>query len=167
MPDRRHALALAAFWLLQLGGCASDGIDTSTTFDPLTPFPAEATFVWDDRASSLPQDPRIQQLDVGPLIREAADEAFAARGYRDVGSGASNYRLSYQLTVNTWIGADNSRSIGSLSLMLVDNGSNRRVWVGFTRAEIHVGLSRDERRERLRRAVTRMLENFPPSQRGD
>jgi hypothetical protein len=166
MPDRRYALLLAALGLLQIGACASDGIDTSTTFDPLTPFPAEATYVWDQRASSLPRDPRIEQLDLSTLIREVANQEFAARGYRDAGSGASNYRLSYQLTVNTWIGADNSRSIGSLSLMLVDNASNRRVWVGFTRAEIHVGLSREERRERLRKAVTRMLEKFPPSQRG-
>jgi hypothetical protein len=166
MRDRRYALILAALWLLQLGGCASDGIDTSTTFDPLTVFPAAASYVWDDRASSLPQDPRIQQLDLSPLIREVANQEFASRGYRDAGSGDSNYRLSYQLTVNTWIGADNSRSVASLSLMLVENASNRRVWVGFTRAEIHVGLSRDERRERLRRAVSRMLAKFPPSQRG-
>lgn len=166
MPDRRTVLALAALWLLQLGGCASTGIDTSTTFDPLTPFPAEATYVWDERASSLPQDPRIEQLDLSTLIREVASEELATRSYRDAGSGASNYRLSYQLTVNTWIGADNSRSIGSLSLMLVDNASNRRVWVGFGRAEIHVGLSREERKERLRQAVSAMLAKFPPSQRG-
>ena len=33
----------------------------------------------------------------------------------------------------------NSRSVGSLSLMLVDANSGRRLWIGFARAEIQVG----------------------------
>jgi hypothetical protein len=48
----------------------------------------------------------------------------------------------------------------------VESASRRRVWSGFGRAEIHVGLTPEERRERLRRALARMLEDFPPAQRG-
>ena len=165
---RRHHRLLALVLLLAVGlplvGCASDGIETSTTFDPLHPFPAQATFSWDERANRLPKDPRIQQLDLAPLIVEAANAEFSARGYTPVES-AANYRLSFDLAVHSWIGADNSRSIGSLSLILIEQGSNHRVWLGYARADVHVGLSVEERRERMRRAVTRMLVSFPPSQR--
>ena len=42
-----------------LAGCQSDEIGVSTTFDPLTRFPATATWAWDDAACLLPEDPRI------------------------------------------------------------------------------------------------------------
>lgn len=147
-----------------LSGCASDGIETSATFDPLHPFAKEATFAWDERANRLPADSRIQQLDLGPLIVEVANAEFSSRGYRPV-DGPADYRLSFDLAVHSWIGANNSRSIGSLSLILLEQATAHRVWLGYARADVHVGLSVPERRDRMRRAVSRMLANFPPSQR--
>jgi hypothetical protein len=52
-------------------------------------------------------------------------------------------------------------------LWLVDAAAKRRVWMGYVRAEILVGLSREERVMRLRGAMARLLEKFPPAQRGD
>jgi hypothetical protein len=150
-----------------LAGCASDGVEVSTTYDPLTSFPAQATYTWDERANRLPTDPRIVALDLAPILKAAAEEEFAARGYRAAVSRPVDYRLSYQLVVHTWIGADNSRSVGSLSMLLVEADTGRRVWLGFGRAEVHVGLTRAERKQRLREALARILENFPPTQRGD
>jgi hypothetical protein len=46
-----------------------------------------------------------------------------------------------------------------------DNQTGRRVWAGFGRAEVHMGLTPEERRARLTDAMTRMLEDFPPRQR--
>ncbi|MBW2268459.1 MAG: DUF4136 domain-containing protein [Deltaproteobacteria bacterium] len=66
--------------------------------------------------------------------------------------------------MNTWIGADNSTSVASLSLLLVDAKLDRRVWLGYARAEIHVGISREERTKRLRAAFATMLGKFPPNQ---
>jgi hypothetical protein len=167
MIQHRHAIALLLFLILLSAGCASDRIETSTTFDPLTAFPAQATYVWDDRANIFPKDARLQSLDVESIIKELANEEFAKRGYRLTNSSQPNYRLSCQLVVNTWIGANNSTSVGSLSLLLVEANTNRRVWLGFARAEIHVGLSDAERRARLREGLVSMLENFPPAQRGE
>jgi hypothetical protein len=169
-PLRRSWLgfaALATALPIALAGCASDDIAVSTTFDPLVRFPATATYAWDDAARSLPEDPRIDARSFDTLVKQAADQEFAARGYRAVASGPANFRLSYQFVVHTWIGADNSRAVGSLSLLLAESRSRRRVWLGFGKAEIHVGLSEAERRERLRDAFARMLKDFPPSQRGD
>jgi hypothetical protein len=37
--------------------------------------------------------------------------------------------------------------------------------MGYVRAEIYVGLSREERVARLRQAMAKLLSTFPPSQR--
>jgi len=162
---RKLSLALAAH--LALVACASDPIDVSTAFDPLNRFPAQATYLWDEAANELPDDPRINQMDTDSVIREAANAEFAARGYQLSTSGAGHYRLSYDLSVHTWYAANNTSSLGSLSIWLVDAATKRRVWMGYVRAEIHVGLSREERVSRLRGAMARLLAKFPPAQRGD
>jgi hypothetical protein len=159
----RSSLPWAAV-LFTLFACASDDIPVSTNYDPLVRFPTQATYVWDEAANSLPDDPAIDRAATDALLRDVANEAFAARGYRGVESGAAaNYRLSYQYVVHTYIGPDVSRAMGSLSLLLTDHASRRRVWMGFGRAEIDMGLSPEERRARLADALARMLAKFPPS----
>jgi hypothetical protein len=58
-----------------------------------------------------------------------------------------------------------AKAIGSVSLLMTEAGTGRRVWLGFGRAEIYVGLTREERKARLRNALDRMLAEFPPSGR--
>jgi hypothetical protein len=162
----RTPLPALAVLLLALLACASDdAIPVSTNYDPLVRFPAQATYVWDDGANTLPDDPAIDRADIDALFKDVANEAFAARGYQLTGGPSANFRLSYQYVVHTYIGPDVSRSLGSLSLLLSDHASGRRVWMGFGRAEIHMGLSPEERRARLADAMRRMLAKFPPSQR--
>ena len=166
-PSRALSLVFSLGLAANVVSCASNGIDVSTTFDPLTRFPAQATYVWDESANQLPDDPRLNQMELDSLIREAANAEFAARGYQLATSGSANFRLSYDLAVHTWYGPDNSSSLASLSLWLADAASKRRVWMGYGRAEVLVGLSREERLARMRGAMARMLEKFPPAQRGD
>ena len=150
-----------------LAGCVTNDAEVSTTFDPLTRFPARATYTWDDRTSSLPDDPRLEQLHFLRILKQVANEQLGIRGYRVVDAGAADYRLSYELHLNTWTGPDGSSAFGTLSLALRESGSRRRVWVGFVRAEVRVGLTEAERKERLGRSFARLLEKFPPSQRDD
>ena len=162
----RRSLPFLAAGLLALLACASDdAIPVATNYDPLVRFPAQATYVWDEAANSLPDDPAIDRETTDALLKDVANEAFAARGYRVVASAPADYRLSYQYVVHTYIGPDVSRAFGSVSVLLVESASGRRVWLGFGRAEIHVGLSPEERRARLSEAMNRMLAQFPPSQR--
>jgi hypothetical protein len=161
----RRIPRLLAAALVALAGCASqDAIPISTTHDPLARVPAEATYAWDEAAISLPENPSIDPASTDALLREVANEAFAARGYR-LAPPPTNYLLSYQYAVAERIGPDVSKAIGSVSLLLVESASGRRVWLGFGRAEIHVGLTPEERRARLKDALDRMLADFPPSQR--
>jgi hypothetical protein len=163
MPSRFRDALLAAGFLVMLGGCRSNAIEVTTSFDPVATFPSQATFTWDEGASKLPDDPRIRELNLASLIQEAADGAFAARGYRRVAASPADYRLVYEVGENRWHGPEGTTSIFSVSLRLIDAKSNRHVWFGFGRAEVQVGLAREERAQRLREALDRMLEKFPPS----
>ena len=159
---RRFApLAIA---LLVGVGCASD-VETGVSYDPLTRFPRLARFAWDERANKLPRDPRIQQLNLDPIIKRTVAAEMGARGYRQVTSGNPDYLLSYQIGVNTWHGAGGSLSVGSLSLQMNEANGGRRVWVGFVRANVEVGLSDAERETRFRKMFRKVLEDFPPSGR--
>jgi hypothetical protein len=156
---------LATVAMFGLFACASDdAIPVSTNYDPLARFPAQATYVWDNAANSFPKNPDIDRKELDPLLKQVANEAFAARGYR-VTTGSADFRLSYQFTVVSRRGVDESRATGSLSLLLTEASSGRRVWTGFGQAEVFVGLTPEERRARLRDAMERMLQNFPPAQR--
>lgn len=163
MTRRSLGASLCCWLLASLAACASDGLEVTTSFDPLATFPSQATFVWEDAANRLPQDERIQQLDLDPLIRKAASDAFAARGYVRVGSAPADYRVSYELGENRWVGPDGETSFVSISLRLSDSASGRSVWHGFGRAEVQPNLERDVRARRLRQAFDRLLEKFPPS----
>lgn len=161
---RRSIAFLGALGVVALVGCASDDVQTSVVFDPLSAFPATATYVWDARANKLPDDDRIEELDLDPLLREAANQEFSLRGYRVATSGTPDYRLSYQLAVHTWIGPNKSTSVASLSLMLVNVKRDRRVWIGYGRADVHIGITREERLAGVRAAFAKMLKDFPPNQ---
>jgi hypothetical protein len=160
---RQIGIATAIAWFL-LAGCASD-IELGISYDPLTVFPAQATYAWDEGSSSLPTDDRIEALNLDPLIKQVVDSEFATKGYRPVRAGEPrNYLLSYQLGVATRIRPEESFSMGSLYLDLNDAASGRRVWVGFARTQVDPSRSEQERVERLRETVRRMLEKFPPGQ---
>lgn len=163
MTTRVRTALLAAALLAWSAGCASDKIQVTRSFDPVASFPEQATYSWNDAANKLPQDDRLRELDLDSLIRQAADEAFAARGYRRVDGPAGDFRLSYQLSENIWRGPEGMTSVASISLVLTTAKSGHRVWVGFGRADVEPAISREQRAERLREAFDEMLEDFPPS----
>ena len=158
--------ALGSLLLASLLACASnDAVQVSANYDPLVRFPAEATYAWDPAANVLPEDSALDRAGTDTLLRSVADEAFAAKGWRAVPQTPADFRLSYQFTVHTYIGPNASLALGSISLLMSDGKTGRRVWAGFGRAEIHNGLSEEERRARLADGMERMLADFPPRQR--
>jgi hypothetical protein len=150
-----------------LAACGGSRAGVSTTVDPLAVFPREATYVWDDAASSVPDEPRLAPLHLPTLVHEEVTRALGKRDYRRVAARPADYRLSFEIRLNTTIEADHSRSQIVLWLTLTEDDSGRNVWAGAGQAELHMGLTEDERRKRLRDALEEMLEKFPPEQRGD
>lgn len=167
MKFRTHYSVLILGSLLLAMGCAKPDFEAATIFDPLASFPAEATIAWDDKANHLPTNPELQPLEYDRLIKQVSNEEFGKRGYTKTTSDSADYLISYELTVHRWISTEKTRATGTLSLSLVDTTSNNRVWLGFGRAEVFVGLSEEERIARTRVILTEILGAFPPNQRGE
>ena len=161
---RLSVLALGS--ILIAIGCANPAYEASSVFDPLATFPTEATFAWNDGANHLPDNPELQHLDYDRLLRQVSNEEFGKRGYTSAAPGSSDYWLSYELTVHRWISTERTQARGTLSLSLVDVKTRNRVWLGFGRAQVLVGLSEEERIERLHVILAKILKSFPPGQRG-
>ncbi len=59
MHGRRSLACLGALCIVALTRCASNDVQTSFIHDPLSAFPAQATFSWDAAANKLPAYERI------------------------------------------------------------------------------------------------------------
>jgi hypothetical protein len=154
-------------WLMVLGlcglvACASKQPPVGVSFDPLEPFPERATWRFDPTANVLPADPRIQALDLGPILEEAISAELSDRGYTPAGSQVADYVVSYELALTTRVRPETSISVASLSLLLRDAKTRRRVWIAFVQTQVDVRRSPEERRARIRAVVAQMLAEFPP-----
>ena len=74
---------------------ASDDVGVSTTFDPLTRFPAAATYAWDDTARLLPDDRAL--LAMRFLAGFDSNELAAATGISPSGTRSRIERLLRRL----------------------------------------------------------------------
>ena len=160
---RSILVGTAVFTLVSLTGCATDG-DVGATFDPLTAFPATAVWVWDEAQNKLPDDDRLDRAALDRNIKTAVAAEFAKRGYSETSASKVHYLLSYEVGIHTWMSQTEARAYGTLSVLLTEAASGRKVWLGFLRMQIDMSLTPDQRNERLRGKVARMLEKFPPAQ---
>jgi hypothetical protein len=152
--------------LLSAAGCASNDADFGATYDPITEFPATASWVWDDSANRLPDDDRLDTAEIDQDIKSVVGSEFGTRGYTEAPSGDVQYLLSYELGVYTWLSQTEARAFGTLSVLMSEAATGRRVWLGFLRLQIDHSLTAEQREERLHESVAGMLENFPPGQPG-
>lgn len=144
--------------------CATQKPLVGVSFDPLEAFPERASWRFDPLANVLPEDPRIQALDLGPLLEDAIRAGLSEHGYTPAGSQVSDYVVSYELALTTRVRPETSIAVASLSLLLRDAKTHRRVWIAFVQTQVDVRRSEAERRERIRAVVAEMLASFPPPQ---
>ena len=157
-----RALLLIAVALAATSCATSDGMGVGSTHDPLTRFPATATWSWDDAANRLPDDSRLESMNLDEIVRQVTRDEFGRRGYSEVSRGRGDFRLHYEIGLATWTSQTSATALGSISLTFVEPSSGRRVWVGFIRAEVDVNLDQEARTERIRTELRKLLETFPP-----
>ena len=150
---------------LVAAGCASNGgADFGATYDPITAFPPTALWVWDDSANKLPKDDRLDLVALDKDIKQVVGAEFGSRGYTEAPSGNVHYLLSYELGIHSWISQTEARAYGTLSVLMVEAATGRRVWLGFLRLQIDHSLTPEQRDARLHESVAGMLGDFPPGQ---
>jgi hypothetical protein len=159
----RNTLALVVIALFGASGCARD---IGATYDSFVLFPATAQWTWNEAMNRAPSDPSLKTLNIEGMLRETITEGLANHGYTLApADGKVDFRIHYQIGIAQNIKKNSIKSYASLSLTMVDTKTDRSAWVGFIKTEADISMSDAERRERLRKQVDKMLENFPPNQR--
>ena len=81
----RSLRLLSLLLLFGVLGCASDDtLRVGSTHDPLERFPAAATWLWDDAANRLPEDERLEPLDLDGVIREIDKDVDVESAGQDI-----------------------------------------------------------------------------------
>lgn len=164
--------------LLALAGCSD--ISVTTDYDRTADFSSMKTYGWLPVAMR-PGDPVVDSL-LDARVHESADAELKARGFAIATNGAPDFQITYSAAVNRKIEARpttantgyglgrmsvittevTSYDEGTLVLDIVDPKSRTLLWRGVGRGAVAPRPTPDERDEKIRDAVNRILKEFPP-----
>lgn len=167
-------------------GCSSK-MEIATTYKP-----ADVRTISGYRSYSwlpLPKagDTRINNEFVAEQVVPEVDRILQERGFVKDTTGTADFKVGYLLTVqevtdvksvNTYYGYeygyegptgpgytktyDVSYEKGTLIIDVVDTTSDRLIWRGTAQAKTDPDADRSQRREKLEKAVQKILKEFPP-----
>ncbi len=171
------------FALLGLASACST-IEVSYDFDPATDFQRLRTYAWLPGPQPETGNPRLDNTIIDSRIRGSVDTLLAGRGYQKALPARADFLVAYHAAIdrkldiqaiNRYYGAGPRRGglvvtdtvvreydAGTLLLDVVDRRSRKLLWRGSVQARITNQASPAERTERVRNAVTQLLEKFPP-----
>ena len=183
----RSTLVLTAALLLAVSGCV--GFQVTQDYDPDTDFSGYRSWYWLPPSTS--GDPRVDNDLFDTRVRRAVESTLSARGFRQTSRGEGDFAVGYHAliagrtnvrTINDhygygpgWgryggrSGTGYTRTIvdqyeeGTLIIDVVDEASRKLAWRGSTSARVQETSDRQERAERMQRAVDAILAEFPPS----
>lgn len=179
-------MAIILCGVVLTAACASARVSVNSDYDPqaLEGMAAYQNYSW----MQHPQggDNRVNNDLVATRVINAVDEVMAAKGYGKVQRGA-DFLVGWHAslvgkvavtTVNRYYGYGYGRwrrggvvvqdtrvreyDEGTLIIDVVDASSNELVWRGSAQGEVRATSAVEERNERIREVVSKILEGFPP-----
>lgn len=174
---------LACLSLVAVAGLACSTVAVSSDFDPSYDFSGLKTYTWMSTQPEQTGDPRVDNQLTEERIRRAVDEELAAKGYvkREqpvdflvAYSAAIERRTDVEVVQDYYgpgwgyWGAGSSYTTisdydeGSILLDILDPANKKLIWRGVAAAELYFDSTPEERDQRTREAVEKILERFPP-----
>lgn len=151
--------------VLALAGCA--GVSTDYDYDPAFPFADLETYGWKHSSSEKVMDPFV----VG-YVEAAVHRGLAQHGFRR--SEAPDFlvvlrdefedRLAVDQHTRTFVRHVDARDLhkDDLIIQILDASSGELVWRGVASNVIDGRASAEARRASIERAVSLLLQDFPP-----
>lgn len=182
---RAAAFARGVALALAVAGCAS--IYVSSDWDPQADFGHLHAWAWFPQARLTSGDPRLDSGLLDLRIRAAVEAELGARGFTSAEPVSADFLVAYHValdrklqatTIDDYYGSAGFRhwsgpgytqtyvsevEVGTLMLDVLDARSHELIWRGTAQAEVIADATPEEREARVREAVRRMLERFPPA----
>jgi hypothetical protein len=177
--------AIAWITVLSTGLLACSGIQVSSDYDPNADFSALRSYAWLDARSGVEGDREDVTSLLDRRIRSAIDEELASKGFALVDRSKAQVLVSYHLGVEKKLDVDTiyqsygyrggyyggggiaqttvrEYEEGTMLIDIIDAPAKQLVWRGSGQARLRRTSSPEQREERVREAVTEILEDFPP-----
>ena len=174
-----HHIAIAAV-AVNLAGCST--MRVSTDYDANANFSGPKTYDWQWGQPKRTGDPRIDNALLDKRIRRAVDDELKAKGFVRDTSGAATYLVFYHAAISkelsvtqvndyygyhsSWRGGYvdvDSYDKGTIVLDIVEARSRQMIWRAWAEDTIEEGRTPEQREAKIREAVHKMLEHFPPA----
>jgi len=183
MPIIKRSISFAL--VLFLVGCKSVPVETRYNFDQAADFTQFKTYRW----VPLPDAAKLdEQRD--KQIKDAVDAELSKKGLSKTDADDADLYVGYQAAINTetqftsyktdwgyspsWSGARSGNvagvtmaqvstiSVGQLVLDMYDSKKHTLAWRGVADKTIDPNSSLDTQQKNLRKAIAKLLENYPP-----
>jgi hypothetical protein len=186
------AMRSTVFAVLFLGAAACSEFQVSTNYDRRTDFSQLRSYAWTQPEHRVPVDPRVDMQFIEKQVRAVVDDGLGRRGYREVNEEQADFLVTYDAVVKYKVNsvdlggqqgygaglgpADDSGYVasggsgtmveeyeeGKLSVLILPKHGGAPLWRGSARAAVYLSDPPSERAARLRRAVKRIVDKFPP-----
>ena len=182
----RLLVPVAAIAVFGLTGCSTLRVTTDHEPSALRTMASYGSYGWLPRPET--EDPELHNSLLATRVESAVDIELGAKGFRRIDAEKPDFRVGWHAsvegrvdvsTVNNYYGYGHSswaasgsgasadtfvRQIeeGTLILDVVDVQSGQLVWRGTAQADVSMDDSLEKREQRIREAVRKLLQDFPP-----
>ena len=176
-----HAGTLAITVVVLLNGCSSMRI--TSDYDPQTNFAGLRTFDWLSREQQPTGDPRVDNSLIDTRIRRAVEAQLDSNGFQKRDRKKPDFLVTYHAFLDTKLdfSRTNERSRyggrerggqvyvrqyeqGTLMLDVIHPTTKELMWRGIAEAVVNPYSTPEKSEKKIREAVRRILERFPPKQ---
>jgi hypothetical protein len=167
-------------------------MEITTEHDKAFNFSSLKTYTWLPNPQEYFGDSRIDKAALEALIKTAVDRQLAAKKYVKITSGTPDFHVRYHAITSRDMQIENvsdahsgmsgdwddhrlsvyrkgggksatySWDKGTLLLDMVNPENNKFFWIGTAAAKIGLQDSAEKKAERINRAVSKLLADFPP-----
>ena len=152
--------------------------DVSTQFDQTMDFTGLHTYKW----VSIENDPNLNPI-TASNIKTLINQALMQKGFVEVaGNATPDFLVGYQTSVSKeqqlnwyndggpWMGGFGSAttstiSVGTLDVDIYYPAQRRLIWRGTATKTLNPSSNADKNYDNLRKAVDKLLKNFPPKKK--
>ena len=188
MNSMRGLLCVVLVTLLT--GCAT--MEVSTEHDTAFNFSSLKTYTWLPNPQEYFGDSRIDKAALEARIQTAVDRELEAKKFMKITSGTPDFHVRYHAIAGMYMQVENvskpgsgmsgdwndqrlglyrrgggksatySWDKGTLLLDMVNPGNKKIIWIGTAASKIDLHDSAEKKEERINRAVSKLLADFPP-----